>query len=424
MLPADPRWGDVYGWVHLDDLGGFACLRNPGIVGRTARVTLPELDAARQYSVRRTYPWLEDLQPRQSHGRWELEVDLEPFGVTVVEIVSPVFSERLPGARCSLVSRQPDRTTYEAWGLPGTQDSQAGATFPGEPYHLWDVQSLGDEGRRFAVRVDEGVHWRFAVAAKGLGRGTTLRLALDGVAVDAERVAGEGWELFTLRLPQGEHEVSWEAPEAEPEPFSAPACTVESYLVREAQLVRVRVSARDTHPVFPALLTPHAGLQRSTWVGPKITLKARTGPLGVAVTEADLVQATAAKLHLRVFGSQGGDDYGRKWIVLNGKRLAAVPANSAAGNPDTWEEFAIDLAPEQLGALRRDNEIAIETQTADCFKFADLALAVRLADGRWAETDHAADVWCSAAGWAYQEGRLFTDRTPPLRVHFRTTAER
>jgi len=118
-----------------------------------------------------------------------------------------------------------------------------------------------------------------------------------------------------------------------------------------------------------------------------------------------------------VFGSQGGEDYGRKWIVLNRERIGAVPVN--AGEPDRWDDCTIDLSLEQIRRLRLQNQIVVETETADCFKFADLALAVQLADGRWAESEHADGVWCSTPGWLYDEGKAFSGKTPGIEVSFK-----
>jgi hypothetical protein len=248
-------------------------------------------------------------------------------------------------------------------------------------------------------------------------------VSVDGAPVEAQRINGEGWVMLTCLLPTGRHEVCWREPEAMPaQPFAARQYTVETYFVREAQLVPVRVAVEvvpGTQPPVALPETPCAGIQRSTWIGPKVAITPEGSPLEVAVSAEDLEHAQAAKLHISVFGSQGGDDYGRKWVLLNGERVASVPVNSSANQPDRWEGFALDLTPEQMTLLRPQNEIAIETETGDCFKLADLALAVQLADGRWAETEHSRGVWCSAAGWLHEEGTLFSGKTAPIRLRFR-----
>jgi len=463
MLPADPLWGGVYGWVHLDESGGFVCLRNPGIVGRRIEVKLPEL-GSRFYQAKRVYPFEENLSLDDGYGYyhsmwpppnlvWGLSTEVEPFGVTVIE-VRPSTSPQAPvanigGARRSVVDRAPGVVTYDFWGRPDTNaevlirgdvrhteprqehrvyDPESGMKalslrFPGPPYHLWDVRTLDDSGRRFGVAVDEGVEWRFVVVAHGAGKTSAVELLVDGLAVEGKRVGGEGWELFMCEVPKGSHEVAWSVPETGPaEPFTAPGYWIESYFVREAKLVPVRVTIAYAADDQPRLTpeTPNAGTERSTWIGPKVTIEAKQGPPSVAITEQDLATLKAAKLHIRAFGSQGGSDYGRKWIVLNGERIGAVPVNSGASAPDAWEEFTIDLSPARAKLLKLQNEVAVETQTGDCFKFADLALAAQLADGRWAESEHSDGVWCSAPGWLYDEGRAFSGRTPPIPLPFKT----
>jgi hypothetical protein len=462
MLPVDPRWEDVYGYVHLNHDGGFVCLRNAGIVARHASVALPELGGA-FFDAIRVYPWRETLALERSvplggragataapdQGHWVLETDIEPFGVTVIEVTraqdAPVAS--IGGLRRSLVSWGPGEVVYDLWGAPGTEGralirAAAVATepkqqtelydpesmlwrvpcdIPGEPYHLWNVEQ-SDDGRSFEVTVDDGVEWRFCAVARDLPEGTALTLRMDGDPVEAERIEGEGWVTFTCRLPKGEHTVAWEAPtEAPVQPFSAREYSVETYFVREAQLVPVRVTVKlepGRYAPRPAPETPCPGIERSTWIGPKVTIAPEGSPLDVAVTAEDLQGVQAAKLQIRIFGSQGGEDYGRKWIVLNGQRIGPVPVNTNPSRPDVWETRIVELSTDQVELLRRENEVVVERATDDCFKFTDLALAVQRPDGLWAETDHDATVWSSPAGWLHREGRTFSDRTPVIRLRF------
>jgi hypothetical protein len=449
MLPVDPQWDQVYGWVHVNADGGFVCLRNPGMVAKRATVDLPELGRTGVQALR-VYPWRETIPVAGPPGAPRLTTEVEPYGVTVVEL-RPEGTVREPviaGARSSVVARKPGEIVYDAWGAPGTTAevaarlpggriesvAVAGAValppktsvhlrFRGTPYHLWHV-SADETGRQFGVTVDEGVSWCFLAVAHGLPKSTELRLIIDGKPAEAQRVPGEGWELFSCPVPEGEHKVAWAtAPEpTAPGPFEAPSYDVQPYFVREAPLAAVRVTVRYDGPGEPSRAapeTPCAGIGRSTWIGPKVAVAPAGAPVDVAVSAEDLRQARAAKLHVMVFGSQGGEDYGRKWIVLNGERMGAVPVNSNAAQPDTWEGFVIDLTPDQTRRLRLENEIVIERQTGDCFKLADLALAVQRPDGRWAETNHDSAVWCSAPGWLFDEGKHFGDRTPPIQLQFR-----
>lgn len=453
MLPLDPRQDRIYGWVHANRNGGFICLRNPGIVSRTITVDLPELqgDSIPAYRV---YPWRESVPVTATPGRPSLTTAVEPFGVTVIEL-GPQQGAREPvveGARASIAARKPGEITYDIWSQPGSTAQvtlgfphaelssietdqglklaphghwkQIPLQFPGRAYHLSEVRA-DEAGRTFGVTVDPGVKWQFVVAARDLPKTWSLTLSVDGQPAPTRRVPGEGWDLLMCPVPEGEHEVGWAAPsqDAAPPPFSSRAYRIQPFFVREATLQSIRVKV--TYPPQPGPLaaipeTPFAGVERTTWAGPEVTVEPSSGPTQMAVTEADLANAKAAKLHLSVFGSQGGDDYGRKWVVLNGRRVAAVPANSNASQPDRWEEFITDLAPEHVKLLRLENEVVIERQTADCFKLGDLALAVQRPDGLWAETDHDPTIWCSAPGWLFDEGTHFGDRTPGIRLRFQT----
>ena len=433
MLPTDPSWGDVYGWVHMDRTGGFVCLRNPGLVGRTATVALPELDTGTDYHAVRSYPWREAVELEREGETWAVRTELEPYGVTVIEVTAGDPMEPvMAGARTSVVERTEGGVVYDMWGRPGTEaavriggDSGSRETmvsFPGEPYRLWQVESVGDEGRSFRVIVDEGVEWELVVVAAGLPKAEGVRLLVDGQDVEAAQVPGDGWVMYRRPLPDGEHVVGWEPVSAteEPQPFSTGGFGAQTFFVREAELasVRLRVACEGESP--PALETPRAHIERSTWVGPKVSVTPERGPMVESITEADLARAKAAKLHINVFGSQGGDDYGRKWVVLNGERVARVPVNSNAQRPDAWEEFVVDLEPAQMELLRLENVVRIETETIDNFKLAELALAVQHPDGRWVESGHDGTVWCTPAGWVFQEGSIFTGRTPEVTLRFRS----
>ena len=453
MLPLDPRQDEVYGWVHVNRDGGFVCLRNPGIVGRTITVDLAEL---RGNPIRacRVYPWRGGVPVTAAPGPPSVTTAVDPFGVTVIELGTQQGAREpgVEGARASIAAREPGEITYDIWGRPGSaakvtldcpcaelssietnqglklalhdHRKQIPLQFPGHAYHLSEVRADG-AGRTFNVTVDPGVDWHFLVVVRDLPKTWSLTLSVDGQPAPTRRVPGEGWELFMCPVPEGEHEVGWAGPaeDAVPPPFSSRAYRAQAFFVREAALqsVRVKVTYPPQPGPLPATLeTPFAGIERSTWVGPQVTVEPSSGPTQLAVTEADLANAKAAKLHVSVFGSQAGDDYGRKWVVLNGQRVATVPANSNTAQPDTWEGFVIDLAPEHLRLLHQENEVVIERQTADCFKFGDLALAVQRPDGLWAETNHDPAIWCSAPGWLFDEGTHFGDRTPGIRLRFRT----
>jgi len=119
------------------------------------------------------------------------------------------------------------------------------------------------------------------------------------------------------------------------------------------------------------------------------------------VTEADLAGLRAAKLRIDCYGSDGGQ-YAGKYILLNGQRLAQVPA----GAGDRWSLQVVDLAPEQLGWLRLRNEVTVDNASQDAWKFRNLTLAVQLADGTWVRTNTDETIW-SVPNWAFSEGRTW-----------------
>ena len=118
-----------------------------------------------------------------------------------------------------------------------------------------------------------------------------------------------------------------------------------------------------------------------------------------------------------VFDSNGEPRYREKFIYLNGKSVARVPANT--GTVSTWQEGTIDLAPEHISSIRPANTLEIQNSGGDYFKFAAPALAVRLIDGRWIETAPCATVHSSVAEWAYAEGTVFSDdRSAVIELRF------
>ena len=119
------------------------------------------------------------------------------------------------------------------------------------------------------------------------------------------------------------------------------------------------------------------------------------------LTEGDLGGLRAAKLRMDCYGSEGGQ-YAGKYIILNGQRLAQVPA---AGG-DRWSLQVVDLTAEQLGWVRLRNEVTVDNAAQDAWKFRNVTLAVQLADGAWVKTNTDETVW-SVPDWAFTEGRTW-----------------
>jgi hypothetical protein len=121
-----------------------------------------------------------------------------------------------------------------------------------------------------------------------------------------------------------------------------------------------------------------------------------------ALTETEIAGIRAAKLRMDVFGANGGPQYEAKYISLNGRRLARVPANGS----DTWSLEVVDFSPEQLPWVKTDNEVTVRTECEDAWKFRNVCLAVQLADGTWIKTGTDKTVY-STPEWAFSEGKTW-----------------
>ncbi|MBM3495137.1 MAG: hypothetical protein FJX72_12580 [Armatimonadetes bacterium] len=126
----------------------------------------------------------------------------------------------------------------------------------------------------------------------------------------------------------------------------------------------------------------------------------------------DLRGAVAAVLRVDVFGSNSGP-YAEKWVVLNGEKIGRAPTT----NRDDWVLTTIELTREQIGLLRAENEIVITNEGGDAWKFRNLCLAVRRADGTWCRSETARTVH-SSANWAHSEGEPFLPdgRSKPIPI--------
>jgi hypothetical protein len=162
-------------------------------------------------------------------------------------------------------------------------------------------------------------------------------------------------------------------------------------------------AASDTERPLPIPIA--AGYRRQTTeLLAETTLDRRRGR---TLTAGDLASARAAKLRVRVFDSNGEPQYRDKDILLNGARIANVPANR--GTLAEWDEVVIDLPAEALAGLKLRNTVQLTNAGGDCYKFGGLALAVQLADGSWLETAADRSVHSSVDNWLYTEGELFSE---------------
>ena len=89
------------------------------------------------------------------------------------------------------------------------------------------------------------------------------------------------------------------------------------------------------------------------------------------------------------------------------------------GELDAWQESIIDLTPEKMKRVKLSNVAELTNAGGDCYKFTGLALAVQLADGKWAESSADWTVRCSVGKWKYTEGKVFRgDRSGEIGLGF------
>ncbi|NUQ01860.1 MAG: hypothetical protein HUU35_18595, partial [Armatimonadetes bacterium] len=137
-------------------------------------------------------------------------------------------------------------------------------------------------------------------------------------------------------------------------------------------------------------------------------------PGGIA--DSDLARATAVRVRLQIFDSNGEAPFAGKRILLNGRDVAGVPASPANRFHD-WHEVILELTPEQAGAIGRTNTIEITNAGGDMWKLRGVALAVRHPAGHWvASRPDPRSFSAGGEGWLYHEGESWRDKTPPIRL--------
>jgi len=264
---------------------------------------------------------------------------------------------------------------------------------------------------------------RLALLIRGKTKVMPFRdIRLDGAPVKAQHISGQGWTFLLIALPAGEHRVTWRLPDtSKPNtPFSAPAASVQARLFARRILPARELVLRFTGkmPIVPVPPTPFAAVDPVSLpvLSEFKVLVSRSARRPVSA--AEFARIRAAKLHLLLFDVNGEKQYADKWILLNGVRIARVPANRAP--IARWQEWAVDIPKALLHVLKRTgNQVVLTNAGGDCYKVTDIALAVQLSDGSWAESDHDGNVYSSVRSWQYFEGRPFKkDRIPSAALSF------
>ncbi|MBM4048057.1 MAG: hypothetical protein FJ279_23390 [Planctomycetes bacterium] len=235
------------------------------------------------------------------------------------------------------------------------------------------------------------------------------KFTVNGTEAKPKVVDGERWKAFVLLLAPGEAEIGWTIPATERPtvPFAAKSFVASSWLLARARLPFIRDSrGLDRQQVIPAPLpTPFAGVEsRYVVVHAAREVSVVTGK-GTKITSEQLKSLKAAKLHFQVFGANREELYAKKPMRLNGQEIGILPVSS---DPiDTWQEKVFDIPKDKLSLVAAANTLVVANAGGDSFKLCDIGLAVQLPDGTWVESNRDAEVYCSAAGWLYSEGKTF-----------------
>ena len=449
MILGSPAAGEVYGYAHAAEGRLIVCLRNPSVKPQKAAIPLSGLPRAGTYLAMVVYPYREVLSSGLRVGD-PLGIELEGTGLAVVDIrpVAAVTEPVLEGCRYSVAEGKGDGTArLLLWGQEeGTarlrlHPGQASARLdpPDGSRRLepgtWEVRfpepmtpvsaevSDGAAGVAGGVRavVPERADSRLVVLVEETGLPPPpVSLQVDGEAAPLQQTTGDGWAMLWRELRPGACDVEWRADVGAraDEPFSAGSFRVSVWLMAEHALASCTATvARSHRDVTFGLPTPRAGVKKQALLlaGPE-DVELVSNCRRRAVSAEDLSRAKAAKLHISVFGSQGGQ-YADKPMLLNGVALGVLPVNGSP--PDRWEERIVSVPPPALAAIRGENKFVVRNEAGDAFKVTDVALAVELGDGRWAETSHDTAVYSSTAGWLHSEGTSFRgDASPAIRLGF------
>ncbi len=384
MVGGSPRRGEVYGYAHWQGDRGILCLRNPGFAEQTLDVPFDKTvcyrgPVGRPFHGRVVYPYVAALPTGFTAGT-PIRLSVPGVSVLVVEL-----SRGAPEAAAPLT-------------VPALAGGSARAT-------------VGEQGRAtITARVpvpDEAMQrCDLYLVVQGPGRAAEFEsLRVDGASIRPRRATGDTWALHSLDLrPFRGKTISLAAalPGPGDAPFSSPDVTVAVWLVADRP-VTVRPLPAEHLP--PAVAQ---GFRRQTvqLLAPTELPRRRQQR---ALSPADLATIKAARLRIRVFDVNGDPPYRDKFITLNGRQLASVPANR--GELSAWQERIIELTPEQLTLLKLRNQLELGNAGGDCYKFAGLTLAVQLADGTWVESSTDAQVHTSVESWLYAEGKTFVQGT-------------
>lgn len=389
MVGGDPRQGEPYGYVHWNGDHGTVVLRNPAPWGQTIRVPFDQSvfyrgQPGREFAARIIYPYCD--------------------GTTIAWRSGEPHDWLVPACSVLLLEVRPGKAKGGAAVGPASD-------------------LVTDLGRRLEARADgSAVELSFRLAAEtmarcdlylivtGPGQVDLTEVLINGARLDARTADGPGWRLrsFDLRDLAGQLvQVRASLPGVGERPFSPASARLQALLVADRPVTEPRDVARGRTP-----LPLGQGLRRASvkLLDAKLRRQATEH-----LTDTDLAGIQAGKLRFEIFDVNGEPQYADKWVLLNGERLARVPANK--GELSAWQEVFLDLSPSQLARLKRDNTVVLTNAGGDCYKFRGVALSLQKADGRWVATPLDEGTYSSVGNWQYAEGEVFRgERSPEVRI--------
>jgi hypothetical protein len=385
MVGGDPRKGEPYGFTHWRGDEGVWLLRNPGLDEATMAVPIDQASgyrgAAKTLYAAVTYPYAAALARTATAGR-AYEVKLPPRSVVVVEVGPKPLGK---------AAREPE---FDLRHTQEVADTDKGLRAEVKA----DVKAGKMRDARLYVVLRDGAMGKCEITAPGLGK--------------RQSVAGLGWQMEVAELSElpAHFEAALELPRGEPKAFSRTG-RIEAWVVCEVEAEKTAgAPVKD-----PAWAIADGWRRRSV----KLVDYAMAPPkAGDPLTDEQIAGAQEAALHMDVWGVNAGE-YADKWVIINESKVARVPFNDQNA-VDQWEEKIVPLTGEQIKLLKRENAIVFTNETGDCYKVRNIALAVKLRDGRWVESEWDRSVYCSTGAWAYTEGKVFEGaRSAEIKVRFR-----
>jgi hypothetical protein len=386
MVGGDVRKGEPYGYTHWRGDEGVWLLRNPGLDEATIEVPIDQTSgyrgAAKMLYAAVTYPYVDALARPIATGR-KYEVSLPPRSVVVVEVGMKPWGKAVAEPQFDVRAKQDVAMNDNALRANLMIDVKAGQTRDARLY--------------FVMR--GGAAGQYKISGAGLG---------------TQRVAnGNGWQMVAVDIADlpSHLEATVELPKGNARAFSRPG-HVEAWIMCDVAAAKAKLDVAVKDEPWAVA----DGWRRRSAKVLDYSLQSQNAVAGV--TNEQIAGATEAALHIEVFGVEGGQ-YADKSILLNGTRIAQIPINNG-GMIDEWEEKVVPLSAEQIKLLRRENAVVLTNDPGDCYKVRNVALAVKLADGRWVESEWDQDVWSSVDGWAWSEGKAFGGaKSPEIRVKFK-----